>query len=193
MNGIERLGRKVVPRTTARRVPLATRKERSRRMNVDIQCILEQPSTIQHALFPFSRLSQQGSQMDQPLSPPYFVDLNKPVKITAKLRRETSAANSRRDSWGKQGDFIWEVPRAIRAVPINQSSPPATRHDNQVTAAYCRYKPFQYTIDKVDGSEEIEFTTAYDVFVRAGFETTICGVNLQNPPMAKFVVATCRS
>ena len=46
---------------------------------------------------------------------------------------------------------------------------------------------------QVDGSEEIEFTTAYDVFVRAGFETTICGVDLQNPPMAKYTIATCVS
>jgi hypothetical protein len=41
MNGIERFGRNVVPSTIASRLALATRKESRRRMNVDIQRILE--------------------------------------------------------------------------------------------------------------------------------------------------------
>jgi hypothetical protein len=41
MNGIERFGRNVVPSTIARRAALATRKESRRRINVNIQCILE--------------------------------------------------------------------------------------------------------------------------------------------------------
>jgi putative intracellular protease/amidase len=45
-------------------------------------------------------------------------------------------------------------------------------------------------LTQLDGSEEIEFTSAYDVFIRAGFETTICGVNLENPPLAKYHFAT---
>jgi len=40
------------------------------------------------------------------------------------------------------------------------------------------------TSDDLDGSEEIEFTTAYDVFVRAGFEPTICGVQLKHSSYA---------
>ena len=41
----------------------------------------------------------------------------------------------------------------------------------------------------IDGSEEIEFTTAYNVFVRAGFEPTICGVALKEPPAATYFVS----
>jgi len=46
--------------------------------------------------------------------------------------------------------------------------------------------------DKLDGSEEIEFTTAYDVFVRAGAEPTICGVELKQSSYAKYVATRRR-
>jgi putative intracellular protease/amidase len=46
--------------------------------------------------------------------------------------------------------------------------------------------------DRLDGSEEIEFTTAYDVFVRAGFEPTICGVELTRPSFATYVATRHR-
>ena len=46
--------------------------------------------------------------------------------------------------------------------------------------------------DKLDGSEEIEFTTAYDVFVRAGFEPTICGVELKQSSFATYVATRPR-
>ena len=74
-------------------------------------------------------------------------------------------------------------------MPINRHSYFNTQHGNQSTVAHCRYEFIRYPIDQTDGSEEIEFTTAYDVFVRAGFETTICGVNLANPPMVTYVLA----
>jgi protein DJ-1 len=46
--------------------------------------------------------------------------------------------------------------------------------------------------DRLDGSEEIEFTTAYDVFVRAGFEPTICGVELTQSSFATYVATRHR-
>lgn len=68
--------------------------------------------------------------------------------------------------------------------------PQGDQDDNQGAVADCGCESIHDTINSVDGSEEIEFTTAYDVFVRAGFETTICGINLEKPPMAKYELAT---